>query len=185
MASRALRSRTVEPSQEDLETPAGERPSESEGLGSLESSERLGSSDQQTSEIPEPPLSELEQTQEKVSQPRIQQPSISEASDLKNMLAGMFAIMQETVRADLVTNNESIRTDIATNNEKLQERVKGDLAANQESVRADISSIKADLAANNERVRADLAASQENVRIELSKIRKDLKAENESLDRKF
>jgi hypothetical protein len=73
----------VEPSQEDLETPAGERPSESEGLGSLDSNEVLGSSDQQTSEIPEPPLSELEPTQEKVSQPSLQQPSLSETSEIQ------------------------------------------------------------------------------------------------------
>jgi hypothetical protein len=155
----------VEKSLEVQETPARERLSESEGLSSLDPSEEIGILGQ-PNENPEPPLCEPEPTLKKVIQPSSLQPSSSETSELKNMLVGMLAAIQQ-------------------NNEKLQETVRKDLAANNESVKADISNVRADLAANNERVRADLAASQESVRKELNKIRKELKAENESLVKKI
>jgi hypothetical protein len=162
----------VEQCLEDQETPVRERLSESEGLGSLDPSGEASSLGQPC-EIPEPALCEPEPTLEKVTQPSSQQPSSGETNELKNMLAAMFAMMQETVRKDLAANNESIKADINSVKE------------NQESVKADISNVRADLAANNERVRADLAASQESVRKELNKIRKDLKSENESLVKRF
>jgi hypothetical protein len=124
MVCRSLRSRTVEPSQDDLETPVGEKPSGSEGLGSVEGIEILDSLGQ-PSELPEPPLSELEQQpQENVSQPNLQPPSTSETSELKHMFAGLMAViqqnskkLQECVKADLT----SVKADLAANNENLQQ----------------------------------------------------------------
>jgi hypothetical protein len=91
----------------------------------------------------------------------------------------MFAIMQETVRADLAANQECLKADLSS--------VRADISsvkANQENVRTDISSVKAALPAI-QNVKADLAINQENVKIELSKIRKDIRTENKVLVRKF
>jgi hypothetical protein len=136
MASRSLRNRTVDPSKDEQHLLAGESAVESEILGSVGELEldRQG----QQSDLHDTPLSEPYQpSQDTVTQPNIQPPNPSETSDLKQMLASMFPMMQETVRADI----SSVKEDLANN----QESVRKDLAANQETVRADFSSVKADL----------------------------------------
>jgi uncharacterized protein YhaN len=137
----------VEPYLEYQEILAGERLSESEGLGSLDPNEGLGSLGH-PSETPEPPLCEIESTLEKVTQPSSQQPSSSETNELKDMLAGMFAMIQESVRKDLATNNESVKADLAANNE----RIRADLAACQECVRNELNKIRKELKEETERL---------------------------------
>jgi hypothetical protein len=103
MASRSLRSRTVDSSKDEQHLLAGESAVESESLGSVGELEldRQG----QQSDLQDTPLSEPYQPSQ-VTQPNIQPPTPSETSDLKQMLASMFAMMQETVRKDLANNQK-------------------------------------------------------------------------------
>jgi hypothetical protein len=104
MASRALRSRTVEPSQEDQDSPAGK----SAQLQVYQSTEGLGS--------PSEPyeLTITEETAELVPSTQITEPSVtmagpqpapSQDSELKQMLAGFMV----AIRADLSTNSERLK----------------------------------------------------------------------------
>jgi hypothetical protein len=153
-------------------------------------SEGLGNVGDNT-EISEPSQQELGQ---QVSLSDLQGPSLGDANKLKQMRAGIMAV--------LAANQESVKADLNANNEKLQQfenSIKADLAANQESVKADLNannkklqqfenSVKADLAAHNENinsVRADLVANQESVKAEIGRIRKGIQAENEKLISKF
>jgi hypothetical protein len=140
MMSRALRSRTAEISHENPDLLAGEKYSGrlSEVLGSSEPSERLGSAGDSRCET-QPTHSDGQLNSEAPpTHERVQQPSLSETLELKQMFAGMMEIMKQ--------NNdklqESVRSELVASQEKL--------VASQESVRIELSKIRKDIQAENE-----------------------------------
>jgi ABC-type uncharacterized transport system fused permease/ATPase subunit len=84
-----------------------------------------------------------------VREPSPKGPSLDDASELKQMLAGiMAAIQQNTKLQELSANQDSVRA----NNKRIQQfqdSVRADLSANQERVMADINSIRNDIKAEN------------------------------------
>jgi hypothetical protein len=114
MASRALRSRTVEASEENPELPAGEsaddRPSDQpDGLGS----------------VGEPSEPNLPSRQEVVSEQSTKGPSFDDSGEIKQTLAVIMTVvqqsnakLQESVKADI----DRVRKDIKAQNEKLNKR---------------------------------------------------------------
>jgi hypothetical protein len=188
MASRALRSRTVEPSQEDQDSPAGESASQNlyvstEGLGSPSKSSELTIVEQTAEVVPSTQIAEPSVT---MASP---QPALSQDSELKQMLAGFMV----TIRADLSTNNEkfqnfqeSVRSDICNASAEIG-KVKADLSTNneklqsfQENVRADIGGVKTDIgnvSAELSSVKADLSARISQLQEANSKFQESLRAE--------
>jgi hypothetical protein len=155
----------AEASQESQELPAGEssreKPSEQPvGLGSVvELSEPTEPSQQET--VSESCLEVLPSETVEVSEQIIKGPFLDNSSELKQMLAGIMAAVQQS--------NEGLNS------------VRADLSANQESVKADINSVRADLSANNENIQK----FQERVTADISSVRNDIKVENEKLIKRF
>jgi hypothetical protein len=129
MASRALRSRTVEASQENLELPegesAGDRPSDQpEGLGSVGEPSELTSPSRQ--EVVLKRDSEVLPTEQvEAREQSTKGPSFDDSGEIKQMLAGIMTViqqsnakLQESVKADI----DSVRKDIKAENEKLIKR---------------------------------------------------------------
>jgi hypothetical protein len=141
---------------QSFKTPAGENVCENpkelpEGLGSL--GDPCGNTEGVTHDValgPQPDVT----TEQQVSLTSLQVPMSDPIDDLKQMLAGIMAVVQQS-NAKLQESQEQ--------NKKFQERVQAKLQENQEkaenfqaSVKADISSVMADLKAENEKLMKQL-----------------------------
>lgn len=145
MASRALRSRTVEISPEDLEMQAGEntsdRPSEQpEDLGSLgEPSEQTYISPHEVALGPQPDVS-IVGPEVEAGTPSPELLGTGHSIELKQILAGIMAAIQQSN----ATLQESVRAELNTLREQNQ--------VFQENIRADIHSVRTDLRSENEKL---------------------------------
>ena len=160
MASKSLRSRVVETNAETASLVARER--ESEGVDSVD---RRGSAGLQsegemtTSQGVEGNLTE------QGMQPRVLQLAVNEGSDIKQMLAGLIEVMQQSQE----------------NNVKLLENFKSEI---QNNVKSEIQSVKAELAASQESIKVQISSIKEEIKIEDQKLRKEFDGKLDSETRR-
>jgi hypothetical protein len=135
MVSRALRSRTVEANQDDNELPARESDKFVSLSSESESVEIAAVSQQEVAgELePEPQAVELVE----VRGENAKECADHDPSELKQMLAGMMAMIQQSVRKDIGSvkaDINSVKTDITSKFNKLQEDLRVEIKSENEKL---------------------------------------------------
>jgi uncharacterized phage protein gp47/JayE len=153
----------------------------SEGLGSAEvQSEGVVTVPREVKQafIEQPPV-------ENAWHPKVPQPAVSEDSDIKQMLAGLMEVMQQsqsTIKADLAKAKaeiqSSVKADLSNTKGEIHSGIKADLS----SVRADLDRVKSEI---QNSVKAELAANQESLKLEIMSIHKEIQKEKQQLHKEF
>jgi exonuclease VII large subunit len=189
MASRSLRSRTVEAHEENQDLPAGEHDTRTLADDPLE----LGS-ESETPELCELQASSADirqasparETMVKQSEQTLTE-SVNSTTQLQQMLQDFFDSIKSDLNSTQIKLDQfqnSVKSDLNSLRSDLNE-VKSDLSANQtkldqfqSSVRSDLNGVKSDLQAHQEQVRADIQAENQ-------KLLRNFEAQTQGLRQEF